>query len=163
MRNTLLTTLAVIGVVTATSSFAQFAQAGEATEPRSQLSAKAWAEVIMRGADTREIVNNHYIDIVNATGSGIDTVTCIKGKDHWQLIGSSPYWSENPKNIPPWKIEVKVNVKSFDGSCPTVTATTKEGDTVEGFLWLSPTSDSKTMTSTSNFTAAAFLVFGPPK
>jgi hypothetical protein len=156
----LLFAAAAVAALTA-PAFAQDAFAGaDLTEPHSGLSAKAWAEIVMRSADPRDVINQPVIDIVNATGANIEKVSCLHGDTPWQLVGDAPYWPENPKNIPAWKIEVRVNIKTFGTYCKTLTATTSDGNSVQGHLYLSPNAN-KPMTGTNDLTAAVFLVFPP--
>jgi len=110
-----------IGCLIATTALAQ----SEPVEPHSKLAAKAWAETIMRGTDTRTIIGRPVIAVVNATGSGIEKITCQYKNKSWQLVGDSPYNSDNPHNIPAWK-ETEIDTKGFDDYCPVITATTRD-------------------------------------
>ena len=143
-------------------ALAQDAFAGsDVTEPHSGQTAKTWAEIVMRSADVRGIVNKPLIDIVNATGSALENTTCVYGSSSSKITGEGSYWSESAFTIPAWKIETAVNVKKFDNWCESITALTADGDIVTGHLYLSPNPGKPTQ-DTKNITAAAFLVFPPP-
>lgn len=125
-------------------------------EPHTNISAKDWAAIMMRGTDSRDLVGHPAIDVVNATGSPIAKVDCHYNSTIYQLVGNDPY-NNNPHDVPAWKL-TRISTYKFENWCQTITATTQDGDTVVGHLFLAPTGTGMVADSTK-INEAAFLLF----
>ena len=136
---------AALLALTASVAYAQLDLHVDNREPMTKLDGPTWTTMIKRFVNAKPIIGVDAVYMVNPTADVIGAVNCGK----WQLVGSKPYITGNPTELPPWSVTY-VGTHGFDGYCKNgVDGTTTGGDVRHGLL----------NAADGTFSGSTFIVF----